>query len=156
MQRENPPGVRRSPRNHDNSVRLIPIRAAYNIPIPKQSQPKQPIIPRTSDQILDTVINQLKSTLNLNPKTPKQHALNELLTWDQKAFDTFLYPQKQKVTHANFVCDHRPLKSEPWRVRCVLGGDKLSYSEDASSPAASMLDTKLTVQSVISDASKGA
>ena len=25
-------------------------------------------------------------------------------------------PKDRKVTYANFVCDHRPLKSEPWRV----------------------------------------
>ena len=34
-------------------------------------------------------------------------------------------PQSSKVTYANFVCDYRPLKDEPWRVRLVVGGDKL-------------------------------
>ena len=65
-------------------------------------------------------------------------------------------PRQQKVTYATFVCDHRPLKSEPWRVRCVVGGDKLDYPNDSLSPAASMIDTKLMVNSVISDANKGA
>ena len=32
-------------------------------------------------------------------------------------------PKKKKVTYANFVCDHRPLKAEPWRIRLVVGGD---------------------------------
>ena len=43
-----------------------------------------------------------------------------------------------------------------WRVRIVVGGDKLTYSEDAASPAASLLETKLILNSVISDADRGA
>ena len=38
----------------------------------------------------------------------------------------------------------------------MVGGDKLSYNEDAGSPAASLLETKLLINSVISDAAKGA
>ena len=65
-------------------------------------------------------------------------------------------PKNKKVTYATFVCDYRPLKSEPWRVRCVVGGDRLPYPDDTSSPAATILDTKLMINSVISDSSKGA
>ena len=31
-------------------------------------------------------------------------------------------PKNKKVTYASFVCDYKPLKSEQWRVRCVVGG----------------------------------
>ena len=65
-------------------------------------------------------------------------------------------PQDRDVTYASFVCDHRPLKSEPWRVRIVVGGDKLSYNDDPGSPAASLLETKILINSVISDAKTGA
>ena len=65
-------------------------------------------------------------------------------------------PSNKKVTYATFVCDHKPLKEEKWRVRCVAGGDKLPYPGDASSPAASMIDTKLIINSTISDAHKNA
>lgn len=65
-------------------------------------------------------------------------------------------PQHKKVTYANFVLDHRPLKPEPFRIRMVVGGDKLDYFEDSGSPAASMLETKILINSTISDASKGA
>jgi hypothetical protein len=65
-------------------------------------------------------------------------------------------PPKALVTYGNFICDHRPLKSEPYRVRLTVGGDKLRYDDDAGSPAASLLETKLIVNSTISDASKGA
>ena len=56
------------------------------------------------------------------------------------------------MTCANFVCDHRPLKPEPFRIRLVVGGDKSTFLEDAGSPAASMLETKLLMNSVISNA----
>ena len=67
-----------------------------------------------------------------------------------------LVPKNKKVTYANFVCDHRPLKSEPWRVRLVVGGNRLEYYADPGSPTATLVETKLLVNSVISDADKGA
>ena len=65
-------------------------------------------------------------------------------------------PKEAKVTYANFVCDYRPLKDKPWRVRLVVGGDKLMYEFDSGSPTASLLETKILANSVISDAHKGA
>ena len=38
----------------------------------------------------------------------------------------------------------------------VVGGDRLSHEEDPGSPAASLLETKLLINSTISDADKGA
>jgi len=61
-------------------------------------------------------------------------------------------PNGSKVTYANFVCDYRPLKDESWRVRLVVGGDILHYEFDSGSPAASLLETKILLNSVISDA----
>ena len=34
-------------------------------------------------------------------------------------------PLGEKVTYAQCVCDHRPLKPEEFQVRSVVGGDKL-------------------------------
>ena len=65
-------------------------------------------------------------------------------------------PAGHKITYANFICDHRPLKSEPYRVRITVGGDRLEYEPDAGSPAASLVETKLTINSTISDAHRGA
>jgi hypothetical protein len=48
-------------------------------------------------------------------------------------------PPEKEVTYGNFICDFRPLKSEPYRVRLTVGGDKLPYPDDAGSPAASLL-----------------
>ena len=37
----------------------------------------------------------------------------------------------------------------------VVGGDKLDYSNDTTSPAASLIETKLLLNSVISDSARG-
>ena len=64
-------------------------------------------------------------------------------------------PTNKKVTYANFVCDHRPLKAEPWRIRLVVGGDRLDYTLDSGSPTTTLLETKILINSVISDAARG-
>jgi hypothetical protein len=65
-------------------------------------------------------------------------------------------PKGKKVTYANFVCDYCPLKAEQFCVRLTIGGDKLDYHDETASPAASLLETKLIINSTISDADKGA
>ena len=65
-------------------------------------------------------------------------------------------PGDRDVTYASFVCDYRPLKDDPYRVRIVVGGDKLTYEDNAASPAASLLETKIILNSTISDAVRGA
>ena len=65
-------------------------------------------------------------------------------------------PPNKKVTYASFVLDYRSLKSKPYRVRLVVGGDCLPYKDDAGFPAASLIETKILVNSVISDSAKGA
>jgi hypothetical protein len=65
-------------------------------------------------------------------------------------------PIDRKVTYANFINNIRPQKEETHRVRMTAGGDKLDYPGDASSPTVSMLDAKIHINSVISDAKHGA
>ena len=48
------------------------------------------------------------------------------------------------------------MKIEPHRVCLTVGGDKLDCPYDAGSPEASLLETKLILNSTISDARKGA
>ena len=60
-------------------------------------------------------------------------------------------PKDRKISYANFVCDYRPLKSEPYRVRLTVGGEKLEYPDETASPATSLIESKLIVKSVISD-----
>ena len=65
-------------------------------------------------------------------------------------------PNGEKVAYANIVCDFRSLKKEKFRVRLTLGGDVLEYEGNASSLAASLLEAKLLLNSVISDSHLGA
>ena len=65
-------------------------------------------------------------------------------------------PTGCRVTYATYVVDYRPLKSEQYRVRITVGGDRLEYLDDAGSPAANLMETKLLVNSTISDAKDGA
>ena len=51
-------------------------------------------------------------------------------------------PANKKVTYKNFICDYRPLKTEPHIVRLTVGGDKLYCPYDVGSPAASLLEKK--------------
>ena len=54
------------------------------------------------------------------------------------------------------VCDYKPLKTEKYRVQLTVGGDKLTCDFDVARPATSILEKKLILNSVISDAHKGA
>ena len=65
-------------------------------------------------------------------------------------------PKNQDVTYATFVLDYRPLKSKPHWVRITVGGDRLTYNADAGSPTANLIETKILVNSTISDAHNGA
>ena len=65
-------------------------------------------------------------------------------------------PRNKKVTYANLVYDFLPLKSDQYRVRLTVGGDRLQYDKETASRAENLLETKILVNSVISDAKRGA
>ena len=48
-------------------------------------------------------------------------------------------PSHKKVTYTSFVRDFRPLKDEKWKVRLVIGGNKLSYEFDVGSQITDMV-----------------
>ena len=54
------------------------------------------------------------------------------------------------------VCDYKPLKEEKCRIRLTIDGYMLDYNNNVSSPAASLLESKLLLNSVISNAHEGA
>ena len=63
-------------------------------------------------------------------------------------------PEDKAVTHASFVCGDRRLKQETYRIRIIVGGDRLPYEEDTESPAVNLLETKILLNSTISDVDK--
>ena len=52
------------------------------------------------------------------------------------------------------MCDIKTQNAEYHRTRLKLGGDKLDYPEDPSAPAVGLLDTKIHLNSVISDSKR--
>ena len=65
-------------------------------------------------------------------------------------------PDDKKVTYASMVCDYRLLKDEKHRIRIIVGEDRLVYYDDAASPATNILETKIMINSTISNARRGA
>lgn len=64
-------------------------------------------------------------------------------------------PEGRDITYESFRSEYGPLKDEPYYTRIVVAGDKVTYFEDPGSPVASLLETKLLLNSVISDAHLG-
>ena len=63
-------------------------------------------------------------------------------------------PTNSKVTYANFICKYKPLKSESHRIRLIAEGDKLEYNGDTGVPGASLIETKILINIVVSGAKK--
>ena len=64
-------------------------------------------------------------------------------------------PYDREVTYAIFVLDVRPLNDEQILVCITVGGERQTYPDDAGSPAANMMETKILINSTISDTKKG-
>ena len=59
-------------------------------------------------------------------------------------------PSDKKATYLRPVADYRPQKEDPYRVRWTVGGNKIDYPGDVSTPTADLTTTKLLWNSVIS------
>ena len=60
-------------------------------------------------------------------------------------------PLNTKVTYTNVVYDIKTQKAEYHRTRVTVGGEKLNYPAYPSAPVVVLLDTKIHLNSVISD-----
>ena len=60
-----------------------------------------------------------------------------------------------KVVYTLFVYDYRLLKEELYKTRITAGGDRLGYNNNTGSPVANLLETKILLNSTISDTRKG-
>ena len=61
-------------------------------------------------------------------------------------------PTASKVTYTDFLCDYKPPDIEQHRIRLVTGGYKLDFDGDSGSPAASLIETNLLLNSILSGA----
>ena len=60
----------------------------------------------------------------------------------------------QDCTYVQIVCNERPEKADPNRVRITVGGNRINYPGDCGTPTADLLTVKLLLNSVVS--TKGA
>ena len=65
-------------------------------------------------------------------------------------------PDDKKVTHASIVCDYQLLKDKKYRIRVTVRGDRLVHYDNAASLATNILETKIMINSIMSDARRGA
>lgn len=59
-------------------------------------------------------------------------------------------PEGRAVTYLRIVCDDRPQKADPRRVRFTVGGDRVDYPFDVSTKTAALVTVKILLNSVIS------
>ena len=59
-------------------------------------------------------------------------------------------PPGKKVTYGKKECTVRPTKAEKYRVRLTVGGDKLPYHGLTATQCASLITTKILLNSVVS------
>jgi hypothetical protein len=88
----------------------------------------------------------------------KSCSVNDTILGNNTVVSIFLdqVPAGRKVTYAIFVCTMQPGKAEVFQMRMVVGGDCLDAYQDVRSPAVGVVNTKLHLNSVISDAHLGA
>jgi len=59
-------------------------------------------------------------------------------------------PKDRKVSFPRFVCDIRPQKAEPERVRLTVAGNNIEYPDDKSTPTADLTTIKVHINDCIS------
>eukprot|EP00957_Ditylum_brightwellii_P021115 1591585-Ditylum_brightwellii.AAC.1 len=59
-------------------------------------------------------------------------------------------PAGKKATYGHIVCNYRPQKEDPNRVRLTVGNDQVEYPFDVSTHTADLVTAKLLMNSVIS------
>ena len=58
--------------------------------------------------------------------------------------------RRRDITYARIVCTERPEKTDPYRTRITMGGDRVNYPGDCGTPTADLLTVKILFNSVIS------
>ena len=56
-----------------------------------------------------------------------------------KSYDEIPPDRRKDVTYSRFVCNERPEKEDPNRVRITVGGDRVNYPYDVGTPTADII-----------------
>jgi hypothetical protein len=59
-------------------------------------------------------------------------------------------PKYRKITYGKIICDYKPHKKEKERIRLMVGGDRLDYSDDVATSTADITTFKILVNSTLS------
>ena len=59
--------------------------------------------------------------------------------------------RRKDVTYGRVVVDYRPQKEDPNRTRLTVGGDRIKYPGNVSTPTAALTTAKLVINSTISN-----
>ena len=59
-------------------------------------------------------------------------------------------PKNKTVTYGRIVVDYRLQKSDPYRTRLTVGGNRIVYNNDVSTPTADLTTCKVLLNSTIS------
>jgi len=59
-------------------------------------------------------------------------------------------PAEKQATYIRIVCAHKPNKPEPFRVRATVGGDKIEYNDDVSTPTVDITTVNMLMNDIIS------
>ena len=59
-------------------------------------------------------------------------------------------PKNKTVTYPRIVCDYRPTKSEPNRIRITVGGNLITYTDEVYTSTAGLMTAKILINSILS------
>lgn len=65
-------------------------------------------------------------------------------------------PSGRRITYLRIVSNYRPQKSDPYRIRFTVGGDRLSYDGDTATRTSDLTTFKLCINAVLSHPSRKA
>ena len=89
-------------------------------------------------------LKRIRSTIiGLQEEQHKRNKHPHFIPWSK-------LPKHKNPTCARTCCDFKPHKDEQHRTRITVGGDRLHYSGDTSTPTASIITTKMHINSTIS------
>ena len=60
-------------------------------------------------------------------------------------------PRGRDIPYDTYILSHKPLKEEELGVQIIVGGDRLTYLDNTGSHVANLLETKILINSVISN-----
>lgn len=163
-----------TPHHHQHGTRSKTRRApdptanATVAPTPRKPPPPSPCVAPVANAVIDPITGKATEYRQLirQPETKKRwlHGMAKELgrltqgldNSDVEGTDTMFFiphtalPAGRKPTYTRVVVDERPQKADPYRVRVTVGGDRIDYPGNVSTPTADITTAKLVFNSTIS------